>query len=153
MNWVGISTIFLFSTFKFMFTPLGGPALNLTFFETYFAAVAGGIVGAAIFYFPADYFMLKAENKKQKRREEALLNGVQYLEKRKFTKLNRFIVGIKMRLGILGVSFWAPFFLSVPIGSIVVAKFYGKEKITFPLICGGMFLNAIVTTGIAYLIY
>lgn len=136
-----------------MFTPFGGPPLGLSFIETYIAAVAGGIFGAAVFYFPSDYFILKAEQKKHTKRHEALRKGEAYIEKKKFTKTNKFIVKIKMKLGIVGISFWAPFFLSVPIGSIVVAKFYGKEKITFALICAGMSLNALVTTGLAYLIF
>lgn len=153
MKWTQLTSIFIFSSFKFMFTPLAGPGLGLTFIETYLAAVAGGIFGAAVFYFPADYFMLRSEKKKELLREQALKEGKVFEEKKRFTKMNRFIVNIKMKMGIIGISFWAPFFLSVPIGSIITAKFYGKEKITFPLICLGMGINAVVTTGIAFLIY
>ena len=45
-----------------------------------------------------------------------------------FTKGNKFIVRLKLKLGIYGISFYAPLFLSVPIGTIITAKFYGKEK-------------------------
>lgn len=136
-----------------MFTPLSGPWLNLTFFETYFASVAGGIFGAAVFYFAAEGFIHRAHRNKVAKRLEAENKGEVYLEKKKFTRTNRFIVSIKRKLGIIGICFWAPFFLSIPLGSIITAKFYGKKKITFVLICLGMFINAIATTGIAYLIY
>jgi hypothetical protein len=57
------------------------------------------------------------------------------------------------RLGIVGISFYAPFFLSVPIGSIISAKFFGKDKRTFPLIVLGIGVNGLITTGLAYFIF
>ena len=85
--------------------------------------------------------------------KEALKKGLPPIQKKKFTRMNKFIVKIKGSLGIVGISFWAPFFLSIPIGSIVTAKFYGENKKTYPLIIVGMFINGFATTGIAYLIY
>ena len=67
--------------------------------------------------------------------------------------MNRFIVKLKSKLGIIGISFWAPFFLSIPIGAIVVAKFYGKEKKTYPLMCLGTLINGLATTSIVYLFF
>jgi hypothetical protein len=59
---------------------------------------------------------------------------------------------MKMKLGIYGICFWVPFFFSVPLGSIIVAKFYGKLNQTFPLIVLGMAINAAITTFITYAI-
>lgn len=153
MLWGSIISIFLLSTVKFMFTPLGGPGLGLTFFETYFACVAGGIVGSGFFYFSGGYFIHKAEKKRQRLIEESILKGIELTRKKKFSRMNKFIVKIKMSIGLVGISFWAPFFLSIPLGSIVTAKFYGHDKRTYPLIIVGMFINAFATTGITYLIY
>lgn len=133
--------------------PLSGPALKLSFLETYFSCVAGGIVSSAIFYFSAGYFMHRAHAKKVQTEKEMRALGATIIRKRKFTRMNKFIVRIKRSMGIIGTSFWAPFLLSVPVGSIIAAKFYGHHKITYPLIVLGMFVNAIVTTGIAYLSY
>lgn len=136
-----------------MFTPLGGPGLGLSFFETYFACVAGGIVGSGFFYFSGGYFIQRAEKKRQQQIEESLEKGIELPKKKKFTRMNKFIVKLKMSIGIVGISFWAPFVLSIPVGSIVTAKFYGDDKRTYPLIIIGMFINAFPTTGIAFLIY
>ena len=73
--------------------------------------------------------------------------------KKKFTRFNKFIVKLKRRFGIYGIAFYAPLFLSVPLGSIVTAKFYGKEKRTFPLILIGICMNGAITTGLAYIIF
>ena len=56
-------------------------------------------------------------------------------------------------MGIVGISFWVPFLLSVPIGSIITAKFYGDDRRTYPLIVVGMFLNGVLTTGLAFLLF
>ena len=60
---------------------------------------------------------------------------------------------MKRSIGIIGITFWAPFFLSIPLGSIIAAKFYGHKKQAYPLIVLGIFLNGLVTTSFAYLFF
>ena len=153
MNWAVLSGFFLLSTIKFMFTPLGGPAAGLTFFETYFACVAGGSLGAAVFFFSGNYFINRAEAKYAAQKAKFLEDGTPFKVKKKFTKTNRFIIKLKARLGIVGISFWVPLLLSVPIGSIITAKFSGVDRRTYPLIVVGMFLNGVLTTGLAFLLF
>lgn len=136
-----------------MFAPLGGPHLNLTFIETYLACCAGAIFSAAIFYFSAEFFLIRARKKRHGLHEKAKKEGIVLRKKRNFTRTNKLIVRIKKSMGIIGTCFWVPFFLSIPLGSIVTAKFYGKKKKTFPLILVGIFINALVTTTISYSIY
>jgi hypothetical protein len=144
---------FLLSTFKFLVTPFGGPPAKLTFLETYISCVSGGILSAVVFYFSADFFIKKAKLKRLKLIKETKERGLYLVEKKKFTTFNKFIVKTKKKLGIFGISFYAPLFFSVPIGSIVAAKFYGKDKRTFPLILLGMFVNGLLTTGLSYFIF
>lgn len=151
MAWGAISSLFFISWIKFMFAPFGGPALGLTFLETYSGCVTGAILSSALFYFSADYLMDRATAKRIQKQKEALKNGSPMKRKKNFTRMNKFIVKIKRSLGQVGICFWAPFFLSIPIGSIISAKFYGHSNKSYPLIVLGIFLNGIVTTGIAYL--
>lgn len=144
------TTFFLLSTIKFLFTPFGGPAVKLTFWETYFVCVAGAVFSATIFYFSSELLMKRAHKKRLQAIKDAKENGTELPFKKKFTKTNKFIVRLKHRFGIYIVSMYAPLFLSVPIGTIITAKFYGKEKKTFPLIVLGMFVNGLITCGIAY---
>lgn len=134
-----------------MFAPLGGPPMGLTFMETYLSVSFGGIFFAAIFFFSANYFMHRARDKRDKLRQDHLEKGTPFVEKRKFTWINRKVVKVKMTLGIYGTALWVPLFLSVPLGSIITAKFFGDDKRTFPLIILGMFINCGITTGITYL--
>lgn len=137
---------------KFLFAPFGGPAANLSFLETYLVCVSGAIFSSTIFYFMSEYFMVKAHEKRVRKYKEAIEKGVEIMNKKKFTYFNKLVVKMKMKLGVYGVAMYAPLFLSVPIGSIVTAKFYGKEKKTFPIIVLGMFINGLITSSIAYFI-
>ncbi len=146
------SGFFFLSMIKFLFTPFGGPGIGMSFFETYFSCVSGAIVSAAIFYFMSEFFMIRTHKKKLLLLKQSIESGIPLPYKKKFTKTNKFIVRMKMKFGLFGIAMYAPLFLSVPIGSIITAKFYGKEKKTFPIIILGMFVNGLLTTGLAYLI-
>jgi hypothetical protein len=150
MNFAIYSSFFLLSTIKFLFTPFAGPAAGLSFIETYFSCVLGGIFSASIFYFSSGYFIKKSILKQIDLKKIAQEKGEILIPKKKFTKTNKFIVSIKRRFGLFGVAMYAPLFLSVPIGSIITAKFFGHLKKTFGIILLGMFVNGLITTGIAY---
>lgn len=153
MNWGIITSVFFLATFKFMFAPFTGSGLGLSFWETYFTSVAGGSISAAFFYFSSELIIKYSHAKKVRKIEELERKNLPIPYKKKFTRTNRFIIRLKRTLGIYGICFWGPFFLSVPIGSILAAKFYGKLKKTYPLIVLGMFINATITTILAYLIF
>lgn len=146
------SVFFFLSMIKFLFTPFGGPAASLTFIETYLVCVSGATFSATIFYFMSEYFMVKAHEKRVRNYKEAIEKGITLPHKKKFTYFNKLVVKMKMKLGVYGIAMYAPLFLSVPLGSIVTAKFYGKEKKTFPIIVLGMFINGLITSSIAYFI-
>lgn len=148
-----LSGLFFLSFIKFMFAPLGGPHIGLSFLETYLACVSGGTTAAAIFYFSSNFFMKRAHAKRVQMYRDHVEKGIPLKKKKTFTWMNKNIIRVKRTLGIYGISLWAPLFLSVPLGSIVAAKFFGGDKRTFPLIVFGMFLNAAITTSIAYLFF
>lgn len=142
--------MFFFSFIKFMFAPMAGPALGLSFFETYFSIVSGGIVAGAIFYFSAELFIIRSTRKNKEKILKLKALGKPIKHKKKFSWMNKFVIKIKRTFGQVGIAMWAPFFLSVPIGSIVAAKFYGKSKKTYLIMVIGMFVNGLITTGITY---
>lgn len=150
MSWDHISYVFVLAIVKFMFAPFTGSALGLPFWETYLASVAGGSFSAVIFFFFSDFIIKYSHKRKVKKRLALEKSGQEVKRKKIFTRTNRAIIRTKRRLGIIGICFYAPFFLSVPVGSIVAAKFYGKLKKTFPLIILGLVVNAMITTSLAY---
>ena len=124
MNWSAYITLASLATVKFMFSAIPGPHLGVTSLETAISIFIGGTFGAAVFYYSAEFFMNRTRIKREKERIE---KGGSFVEKNKFTRVNKGIVKLKNRFGKLGICFWAPFLLSVPLGSIVVAKFFGRE--------------------------
>ena len=150
MNW-GVISLFGVSTVKFLFAPFGGKIAGLTFIETYVSCCSGAILSASIFYFSANYFIKKSIEKNAKIRQHFLDQGLPIPVKKRFTRMNKGIISMKRSIGIIGIAFWAPFFLSIPLGSIITAKFYGHNKNTFLLIMVEIFLNGLITTGITYI--
>ena len=153
MNWTGFWTIFFLATIKFSVSTVPGPHLGMTYFETVLAAFAGGSVCALVSYFASDLILLFLKKRAARKHEKMIANNITPPKKRKFTRMNRFIVRIKMKFGQVGICFYAPFFLSIPVGCIVVAKFYGKRWETFPLILLGLAVNASLTSILVYFVF
>ena len=151
MSWDKYLALFGISTFKFMFAPLGGIPMGLTFFETYLSCVAGAVTAATFFYFMSEFFIIRSMKKRKRKIEEALRTGTELPQKKNFTFMNKLIVKIKRTLGIYGVCLFAPLFFSIPGGTITSAKFYGKKRQTFPLILTGIFMNGLIITSIVYI--
>ena len=151
MKWGIYASLFFFGTFKFMFTPFSGPFLQLNFFETFLSVLSGGLVSATVFYFLSDWVMEMAEKRKKRKIEEARTKGAKLKKKKVFTWANKTLVKLKLKAGIWGVCWFATLFLSVPIGSIISARLYGKQKKTFPIIVICLSVDCLVITSIAYI--
>jgi hypothetical protein len=63
------------------------------------------------------------------------------------------IIRLKRSFGKIGVCFIAPSLLSIPLGTIIVAKFYGKEKDTYLWVFIGIVLSGLITTSLAYFVF
>jgi len=150
MNWTGYLTLATLATIKFMFSAIPGPALGLNYAETVISIFIGAVISGAFFFFSAEYFMQRAQNKRRRLLQEALNKGETIAQKRVFSRMNKGVVRLKLRFGKIGICFWAPFLLSVPIGSIIVAKFYGKYSFTFLYVIIGMLINSLITSFIVY---
>jgi hypothetical protein len=122
----------------------------LNYVETVISIFVGAVISAAFFFFSAEYFMQRAQKKRIKLMQEAHKNGETIAQKRVFSRMNKGVVRLKLRFGKIGICFWAPFLLSVPVGSIIVAKFYGKYSFTFLYVILGMLINSLLTSFIVY---
>jgi hypothetical protein len=139
--------MFLLGTFKFVFAAGPGIAANLPFFEIYLTVVLGGLFSFNLFYFMANQFIKRNLEKKL-----AKIKAGTYKPKKNFTKLNKTLVRLKMtNTGFWLITILGPVFLSVPIGTIIVAKFYRHHKETYwissisLLIFGGIFTKLFQT--------
>jgi len=138
MNWGLILLGFGLGAFKFSiahwmaYKSLGG-GLWESIPQVFVGVTAGAWLSMSVFFFSSAWFMRIAAAKRAAALEASLARGVSIKQKNKFTFFNKAIVWIKRNIGIYGIVFFAPLLLSIPIGSIICAKFYGNKKKTFPL--------------------
>ena len=132
-------TGFWLGTFKFMFAHwlTYGAAMGLDYepnmLEIFISVQLGCTAAMSLFYFSSGAMMRYAAKRRFQKEEYAIKMGKPMKMKKKFTRVNKGIVWIKRNIGIYGVTFAAPLFMSIPLGSVVCAKFYGTRRITYPL--------------------
>lgn len=79
---------------------------------------------------------------------KAIAEGT-YKKKNAFTRANKFMVRLKnSKSGFWIVCVFAPLILSIPLGSIIVAKFYRTIRLTYPIATAAIAVWAFV---LAYL--
>lgn len=135
---------FLISTVKFLFAASIVSATSLTPFEIAISTGLGAIFSFNVFYWSSGYFMRVSYDMKVR----AIHNGT-YKKKPIFTKLNKLMVKAKRsKSGFWLLCILAPLFLSVPIGAIIVAKFYRENKLAYPIVMVSLTVLAFI---LAYL--
>lgn len=136
--------VYLFSMVKFIFSPLTALAIEgNTWYYTYIAVTLGGLTGATFFYYFSVQLIKRSLNRRIKKS----------IERKKFTRLNKIIVKTKSKVGVVGLSLLAASFISIPIGSIVTAKFYRHKKSTIVILYLAIMLSGAICTGITYYFY
>lgn len=136
-----------------MVSSLPGPRFQMAFHHTWMASVLGAATASAIFYFGSEMVLRISHRKRAKKRAAALAAGKEPINYYKVTRTKKIIVQIKRRFGFYGITLFAPLLFSVPVGSFVAAKFYGKQSTTFLFVLIGLALNGLLLTAIAYAIY
>lgn len=121
-----IPIIFL-SAVKFLPAPTLAIVAGFSFLESILITCSGGLAGVVTFYRSSEYLMERA--RKKKAAKLALGIGKPSL---KFTRMNRFLVKLKHRFGIVGIALLTPAILSIPFGSIVMAKFFKHSHFAMP---------------------
>jgi len=131
-------TGFFMGSVKFMFAAASMMPFGPTYWEAVFTTFFGALFSFSLFYFSAGFFMERAKLK----RLEKIKNGT-LKEKKQFSRLNKFVVKLKLSpFGYIGLLIGGPMFMSIPIGSIVLAKFYRHLKITYWIELGILFIWA-----------
>jgi hypothetical protein len=134
-------TIIFFCTWKFAATfPVAIYIMNMSFTETLIYTNIGGILGTIVFvYFSG--FLLKTWNDYWPAKFKF------HRKTRKiFTKRNRRFVKLKLKYGLFGIVLLSPVLLSIPLGSLLIAKYYGIKKTNIIwLIAGQIFWSFVYT--------
>ena len=142
--------VFFFGITKFLLSPfIGINGFGLTIFETYITVSLGGLFGATIF-FNLGTKLIERNHKKKLKKRAKLIAERKPLPKI-MTKTNKTIIKVKQTLGIWGLAILTTIFLSIPVGSIICAKFYHHKKSSIFIIYFFILLNALILSFIANL--
>jgi len=132
-----VLSVFAMSMVKFAFAQLMATGLGFGFLPTWIISTLGGCTGVFLFYFGSGWFMERAFRRKQRR----LAAGK--APKRSFTRANRTIVRVKGSQGLSGLAFLTPVIISIPIGSVLAAKYFRNDRRTLPIL-----LSAVAAWGL-----
>ena len=119
-------TVIFLSSWKFAaIFPVTVMVFNFSWAKTLLFTNIGGVIGIVIFglfsklliglwvrYWP-DKLKVKRKNRKI------------------HTKRNRRIVLIKKKYGLAGIVILSPVLLSIPVGSFLITKYYGRNKVNY----------------------
>ncbi|MBC7865670.1 MAG: hypothetical protein IAF38_22030 [Bacteroidia bacterium] len=93
--------------------------------QTLASVAGGGVFSSFIFSFLFDgviHWVSKILDKKFPNRK---------LNKKKFTRWNRFIIKVKKNFGVVGVACVSTLILSIPLGTFLALRFFGGRKTVF----------------------
>lgn len=113
--WI-ILGILVFSALKFFLAPTAAILAGFSIFESILYTSVGGIVGFWVFF------------RFGKLIRKLLINLFNREPKPKFSKRNRQLIKIKNSYGFWGLAFLTPCLLGIPLGAILAAGFYAKQK-------------------------
>jgi hypothetical protein len=159
-----IINLFLLATVKFFYTPISAFLLGLNLFEGMIITIAGGLFGFVFFYNLSYIIILSFQyfkplirkftppGLKHKYRIWKLKLKNNKINRKKFTKRNRFIVKTRTTYGKWGIMLLTPVFLSIPLGAFLLRKYYSEQKNTLPLSLLVITIEGVVISYIFWLI-
>ena len=139
--WQAIPVV-LTSMVKFFFSGLVSYQMGNTFLETLILTGGGGVVGTLIFYYSGVQVLEWFRKRHIRRVADRTAKGIP--QKKIFTRTNRFIVRIKRGYGLQGLAVVGPAILSIPIGSILAAKYFRHDRRTLPVMLSSVLIWSVV---------
>lgn len=128
VNWSAFILVFFVASTKFLFAP-SLSIIYFTFWETILFVTIGGIAGVTAFYFGAELIMKFNHNRRIKKAEKLKKEG-KYIPPKIFNPFRRRVIKIKNSFGLLGIALVTPCIISIPIGSVLAARFFHHRKET-----------------------
>ena len=118
--WSKLVTIFLFSIVKYglgLFTAIN---LDTGILPSILANLAGGAIGLLIFinfgsFITKKYYEIRYRNRAYVR----------------FSNWNKFLVRVRQRMGLLGISFLSPILLTLPVGAMLALQITANKTKIF----------------------
>ncbi|MBL7938842.1 MAG: hypothetical protein JNL43_05735 [Flavobacteriales bacterium] len=137
-----ILTVIATAMVKFMFTGLVSYGIGNTFWETLVYTAIGGCLGTVLFYLAGSRVLEWFRQRHVRRVLDRLSRGLP--PKPIFTRTNRTIVRVKQRYGMRGLAGLALPILSIPITSVLAAKYFRHDRRTLPTLISSVLVWSVV---------
>lgn len=135
MNFYEALSAFIMSTFKLMVAPVIFAGANkYPLLEIAIYCALGGLVSAVVFFFVGKQFGKMGAKRKTKKNS-----------KKVFSKKNIQIIKIKNKFGLYGMAMLIGL-ISVPLGALLVGRYFGKNKKAIPALIGAAFVWSFTMT-------
>lgn len=136
-------TLILFTSMvKFAFSPLLSLSLGYDLIETIIITSIGGCIGVTIFFLGSGWILGRMED----RRIHAVMLG-RRRGRRSFTRTNKLIVKVKRNQGLHGLAALTPVLISIPIGTILAARYFRNDKRTLPVLFSSVLVWDIILSS------
>ena len=149
MKWWVYIYVFFLAHIKFLFAAsIAEATTNLSFAEILISTTFGALFCFNVCFYIANKIFHQSRPKNR--------SSFSFIKKKKknFKKRNRWIIKIKnSKGGFYLLSAFAPLFLSIPIGTFVVAKFYGRRNITYFYVSGVLIFTSILLSYFNHFIF
>jgi hypothetical protein len=133
------------STWKFAATfPVAIYIFKMSFLETILYTNIGGLLGIIVFAFVSKVAIRIINSLWPKKADDSKRH------KRIFTKRNRRLIFLKNKVGLPGIIILSPVVLSIPVGVLLVTKYFRHRKINYLYLLAGQFVWSIVYTTIYF---
>jgi uncharacterized oligopeptide transporter (OPT) family protein len=129
--------VLIVSGIKFLFAPFISIGYGFNYIQTALTTALGGILGILFFYFLSKWIIsmyykccptvysyftgIKIDRSRKILSQEISI-------KKKFTRKNKFIINARNRYGFLGIIFFTPILLSIPLGAFLARKYYSGRS-------------------------
>ncbi|MBI3512005.1 MAG: hypothetical protein HY064_15205 [Bacteroidetes bacterium] len=155
-HWLKILEVAFIASVKFLFAPFEAERYNFNFGQSFVITTLGGIIGIFVFYFAGANIATWWKHTKAVIKSVFLRKPAAVIERkptRIFTRGRRFVVGIKMKFGLMGIAFVTPCVISIPIGTIVAAHFFRKRKPVLLYLLSSLLLWSLILNGLAQILH
>ncbi len=136
-----IAVVFAWGMVKMLVAAGFGVGFGFSFLETFVWTAAGGCAGVLLFYRLSERLSERWRLRWLRRRTLALRRGV--AARRIFTRRNRWIIRVKRASGYLGVAALTPLVLTIPVGSILAARFFHHDRRALPALLVSVLAQAL----------
>ena len=137
MEFVQVVSWLIFSAIKFFLAPTAVYISGYSVLETMAITITGGFIGVLVFFYAGGAFFQWITYRFSSGKES---------QKKVFSKKNRAIIKVKRTYGLLGLAFLTPCLLSIPIGTIIAAKYYRNDNRAIPAFFAGVIFWSVTLT-------